>query len=167
MATFARLLVAIPASLVSVKDAMVAADPAIADLFSGNYVELGVRPDAYQELGEGSAGSAVFGASSVNYQLGDQQPGFQATCVEGRSEQEHFLRLIEDWQKTYAPPVVSTITIRDYHKLLTATDYAQGYRDRVGWLSEVRSAGSYARGGKRYTQGFSFKFLESTSVAVV
>lgn len=164
--SFAKILIAIPTELLAARDALLAQYPGNDDLFESDWVAIYPQPSAYSELSEGTAGQTIHGVAGTTHQAGYQQPGFQVSIEDGRWLQEHFLRLIEQHSVNSAYPDLVPVVCRDFNKLLTATDQANGYRERVGKLSEIRSAGSYNDGTQLYNQGYSFKFLENTAVRV-
>ena len=161
-----KILIQVPPDLVASKDQLLQDYPGNEDLFEGDWVRIMVLPSSYSEVWEGSQGSMTSGVSSLTHQVGWQRSGYQVQVDDGRWLQEFLLRQVEQWCVS-DPSAVKQVICHDFHKLVTPQDRLQGYRIRIGTLSNIRSSGSYSDGGQMYNTGFSFQFLESSSLATL
>lgn len=92
----------------------------------------------------------------------DKERGFEINWTEGR---EDFLYLFKDWQDSlYANGRYTLMTCYDYHILDTATDRAQGYTIRQGWLTYERQSGTVRdtalATSRRFSLGYRLRFVQ-------
>jgi hypothetical protein len=153
---------------------------AIADLFTGNNLELRIQPDTYTRVEEGTQSTFNDFFDGVGYNQSPVRIGFNIAIQDKRDELALAIKELSKLSLGTKYTDFQTVTVWDYLRPENAADYQAGYAIRVGkiWIENLTA--TVQKGNLicatphpieqpqagRYNSGFNLKFMSAKKQVV-